>query len=104
MENVKLVDEQHLEKEENNERFVIVQRNGSEKDYPYRNIRGSNDYVERKLVFERRDFPNLVILLDFSYDSNSEALYIQIQKNLETKVTDPLQLREIYNSIRMYDH
>jgi hypothetical protein len=85
------------------ERFILIQRNCDENDYPYRNIRGSNDYVERKLEFERCDFPNLIVLLDFSYDPNYENLYSKIHDILKTKVTDPFELRAIYNSIKMYN-
>jgi hypothetical protein len=97
------------EKEDrNNERLVIVQRNCGQEDrifdhmpYPYRTIRGSQSYVTRKLIFERRGFPNMVVIVDFSYDPTSQSLYTQIREHLERiKVTNPFRLREIYTSIR----
>lgn len=45
------------------ERVVLIKRNDPDY-YPYYSIQARNSYVERKLKFEKLNFPNLEILLD----------------------------------------
>lgn len=57
------------ELETSTERFVLVKLNDDEY-YPYYTIQAHNSYVDHKLNFEKLNFPQLEVLLDFTYDTN----------------------------------
>lgn len=56
------------------ERFVLLKRNDDEY-YPYYAIRAQHDYTKRKLGVERRNFPNLEVLLDFRQSQLEDSLH-----------------------------
>ncbi|CCV02182.1 hypothetical protein IIV25_164R [Invertebrate iridovirus 25] len=73
-----------LEDESKRERFVLIKRNDPEY-YPYYTIRAQEGYTTRKLKFEKTNFPNLEVLLDFKCHPNSKTLFNRIKENLKTK-------------------
>ncbi|CCV02164.1 hypothetical protein IIV25_146L [Invertebrate iridovirus 25] len=72
------------EDESKRERFVLIKRNDPEY-YPYYTIRAQEGYTTRKLKFEKTNFPNLEVLLDFKCNPNSKTLFNRIKENLKTK-------------------
>ncbi|ADO00369.1 hypothetical protein WIV_gp026 [Wiseana iridescent virus] len=72
------------EDESKRERFVLIKRNDPEY-YLYYTIRAQEGYTTRKLKFEKANFPNLEVLLDFKCNPNSKTLYNRIKENLKVK-------------------
>ncbi|CCV02190.1 hypothetical protein IIV25_172R [Invertebrate iridovirus 25] len=70
------------EDESKRERFVLIKRNDPEY-YPYYTIRAQHSYTVRKLKFEKTNFPNLEVLLDFKCNPNSKTLFNRIKENLK---------------------
>ncbi|CCV02109.1 hypothetical protein IIV25_091R [Invertebrate iridovirus 25] len=70
------------EDESKRERFVLIKRNDPEY-YPYYTIRAQEGYTTRKLKFEKTNFPNLEVLLDFKCNPNSKTLFNRIKENLK---------------------
>ncbi|ADO00448.1 hypothetical protein WIV_gp104 [Wiseana iridescent virus] len=70
--------------ESKRERFVLIKRNDPEY-YPYYTIRAQEGYTTRKLKFEKENFPNFEVLLDFKFNPNSKTLFNRIKENLRTK-------------------
>ena len=66
------------------ERFVLIKRNDPDY-YAYYTVRAQDSYTTRKLKFEKTNFPNLVVLLDFKCSPNSKTLYTRIKENLKAK-------------------
>ena len=72
------------ENESKRERFVLLKRNDPDY-YAYYTIRAQDSYTIRKLKFEKTNFPNLVVLLDFKCSPNSKTLYNRIKETLKSK-------------------